>query len=397
MGDKKLKAMQKVKSMVGVFFYTSATRRHQGKPDKTFYISYKIEGKRKWEKIGSLSEKITAAYASQIRAERLRQMRQDALPSALSGKDMTFDEAWQRFKSTHLALSKHADTAINQDRQYRKHIFEKFGHLPLSKITTLAIEDLKGDLLKTYAPQTVTHVLAIFRQVYNKCIDWGIWNGDIPTRTVKMPKSDNSRGRYLTIEESDKLFYELLPRFRNNTRSGSTQTHQMALFSLHTGMRFNEIAKLRGEHVNLLAGHLRISESKNYEGRTIYLTKQLRAMLAEMPLANGVLLFPGRHGKPMSRCSQSFFRALDRLGFNDGITSARDKVVFHTLRHTFASWLVIEGVPLYVVSKLLGHKSLEMTQRYAHLCPDVQMQAISKLEEIISKQQSSSRSVPTRA
>lgn len=56
-------------------------------------------------------------------------------------------------------------------------------------------------------------------------------------------------------------------------------------------------------------------------------------------------------------------------GLNDGVTDRIHKVVFHTLRHTFASWLVQNGVSLEVISKLLGHSSLQMTMRYAHLDP----------------------------
>jgi integrase len=55
---------------------------------------------------------------------------------------------------------------------------------------------------------------------------------------------------------------------------------------------------------------------------------------------------------------------------NDKISDRRLKVVFHSLRHTFASWLVMDGTPLFTVSKLLGHSDIGMTMRYAHLAPD---------------------------
>lgn len=52
------------------------------------------------------------------------------------------------------------------------------------------------------------------------------------------------------------------------------------------------------------------------------------------------------------------------------ITDARQRVVFHTLRHTYASWLVQKGVPLYTVAELMGHSTIDMTRRYSHLAPD---------------------------
>ncbi len=67
------------------------------------------------------------------------------------------------------------------------------------------------------------------------------------------------------------------------------------------------------------------------------------------------------------------------------IKDARQKVVFHTLRHTFASWLVEKGVPLYNVAKLMGHSTIDMTQRYSHLAPDSLRSAAMCLSNEISQ------------
>ncbi len=70
------------------------------------------------------------------------------------------------------------------------------------------------------------------------------------------------------------------------------------------------------------------------------------------------------------------------MGLNDGLPPKHpDRVVFHTLRHSYASWLVKSGVSLYTVQELLGHASITMTQRYSHLAPDTLQAAIQKLEE----------------
>jgi site-specific recombinase XerD len=71
---------------------------------------------------------------------------------------------------------------------------------------------------------------------------------------------------------------------------------------------------------------------------------------------------------------------VDDLGWNAGLNDRRLKVVFHSLRHTFASWLVMDGTPLFTVSKLLGHSDITMTMRYSHLAPDHLRQATSCLE-----------------
>ena len=81
------------------------------------------------------------------------------------------------------------------------------------------------------------------------------------------------------------------------------------------------------------------------------------------------LVYPGRMGKVPVAISATFQRIADDL-FNEGITDPRDKVTFHTCRHTCASWMVMQGVSLYLVQKVLGHSTIQVTERYSHLAPD---------------------------
>lgn len=84
------------------------------------------------------------------------------------------------------------------------------------------------------------------------------------------------------------------------------------------------------------------------------------------------------------------------LGFNEGVEDTRQKVVFHTLRHTFASWLAQRGVPLYTIAKLTGHSELRMVERYAHLAPDGVKEAAMMLEgAIAAKGQAESSNQPS--
>ena len=71
--------------------------------------------------------------------------------------------------------------------------------------------------------------------------------------------------------------------------------------------------------------------------------------------------------------------------FNNGVTDPRQKITFHTLRHTFASWLAINGTPILTIKELLGHQSLAMTERYSHLSPDHKRQAVDGIEAMFTK------------
>jgi integrase len=93
------------------------------------------------------------------------------------------------------------------------------------------------------------------------------------------------------------------------------------------------------------------------------------------------LVFPDRNGNKIRSISKAFFRIVKELGFNEGITDRRQAVTFHTLRHTFASWLAIQGESIITLKDMLGHKSTAMTERYSHLIPDHKRRAAARLEE----------------
>ena len=112
------------------------------------------------------------------------------------------------------------------------------------------------------------------------------------------------------------------------------------------------------------------------------MSEAVREMLkARLPENLNDLIFKDRwHKGQIKAVSNTFENAVTELGFNKGVEDQRQKVVFHTLRHTFGSWLAIQGTPILTIKELMGHKSLSMTERYAHLTPDVKKDATLALE-----------------
>ena len=127
-------------------------------------------------------------------------------------------------------------------------------------------------------------------------------------------------------------------------------------------------------------------DGKGGKNRPAFMTDQVKTMLESLGGGKPYdLIFPDRNGKKIKRISNTFQRSVNDLGLNDGITDSRQKVVFHTLRHTYASWLVEDGTDLYIVQKLMGHSSLEMTERYAHLGENTLQNAIRSFEKKIKE------------
>jgi integrase len=354
----------------GVFCQQSATRRHQGRPDLAWYIVYPFNGKRKWEKIGWASEGYTAAFANQVRAKRIQNVRGHIEISTSSARDYTLDEAWAIVEERH---TRHLTMWKDEKVRYNTHIGPTLGSYSLSAVKPEDVEKIKTELLeKGKAPATVRHVIGQLRRIYNFMAKWDLYQGANPTTHVVLPRADNSRSRFLTREEAEALLASLKIR--------SKYVYCLTMFSLYTGMRAGEIMNLRGEHIDLPGGRIRVVDTKTKKDRTVYLSSPLKTMLADFDIKPGELVLRRPKGGSYSRVSHVFDRVVKELGFNAGRTDRRDLVVFHSLRHTFASWLVSQGQPLYTVGQLLGHSKPEMTQRYAHLIPEIQRAAVETIE-----------------
>ena len=116
------------------------------------------------------------------------------------------------------------------------------------------------------------------------------------------------------------------------------------------------------------------------------MTDEVRNLLENRKKAASTeLVFVSQKGEQITEVSRTFDRIVDSLGFNKNVSDSRKKVVFHTLRHTYASWLVMSGADLYTVQRLMGHSTIAMTERYSHLSPNHFKKAVSNFEEYIGK------------
>lgn len=364
---------RRVKTRFPGVYSRSIVNKRTGKPDTAFDICYRDQaGKFRWELIGYADDGVNAAYANKRRGAILDGISRGEKPKRQrAGSGMTFAQGWALFDEKWLPNLARPEDERNR---YKWYLEEPLGHRRLNAITLLDLEDLRGSLLrKGLSASTVRLALGDVRRIYRKLVAWGAYEGAIPTDGLVMPKTDNARTRFLTQEEALNLLAALKERSR--------AWHDIAFLSLHTGMRKGEVLALRGEHLDFAAGRILVKDAKT-GSRTVHMTADVRALLENItPDAETGLLFPARNGKGQIRLDvgSSFVRAVADCKLNAGVTDRRHKVVFHTLRHTYCSWLAISGVPLFTIGELVGHSSVEMTKRYSHLCPDAKQEAASRI------------------
>jgi integrase len=228
----------------------------------------------------------------------------------------------------------------------------------------------------------INYALAVIRQVWNRAcasnppLAVGDWPGS--SKAFKKPKVDNQRKRFLSKNEAALLMQAL--------KNKSQDMYDMSLLSLHCGLRAGEIFALTWDKVNIQKGELLLIDTKNGESRISYLTDATKEMLrqrslnCEHPRFVFVTTIKGEPA-PYMQVPATFGRTVKELGLNKGVTDSRDKVVFHTLRHSYASWLVENGASLPIVRDLLGHKNLIMTSRYSHVTAEAQREAVERLNQ----------------
>ena len=380
----------------GVRFYKHKTRKHGVKFDQYYAIRYQKDGKRQEEGLGWATEGWSAERASEELArlkraarigegpqrlresreiEEVRRLEETRQQEADRLAAITVAEFFASAYFPHAKAHKKPDSWGSEERLFRLWIAPVIGNFSFPKIVPFHLDKIKANMRSGHrkntapkkskprplTPASINHALAVIRQIWNFARREGIVAGDWPGRDVKKLKVNNERTRFLARAEADRLLIEL--------KSTSSQLHDIALISLHCGPRVGEIFVLTWDCIDFERETLLLIDTKNGKTRTAFMSPAVKIMLQrrKSEAEDGGLIFRDRLGKQIAEVSAAFARVVDRLGLNEGIEDPRRHVCFHTLRHTYASWLVEAGVDLYTVKELLGHKTLAMTARYSHL------------------------------
>jgi integrase len=331
------------------------------KKGDNYYIDYYFDGRRIREKVGPSHKQAQAALNA--RKGEIAQGKFDL-------ESLKPTPVFKDFAETYLDFAKKNKRSWESDVNSLKHLNCFFGTRRLSEISPFLIEKYKLQRRETVKPATVNRELACLKYMFNLAIKWGqtITN---PMIKVKLFKENNASLRYLSEEEIQKLI-----------ACSADHLKPILITAINTGMRAGEILHLRWDQVDFNNGLITVDKTKSGEARKIPMNEDLTRTLQKIKLqtaSDSGYVFCKADGKPYGSVKKAFGTVRRKL-IEEGIQYFR----FHDLRHTFASHLVMNGVDLVSVKELLGHRTIKMTMRYAHLSQDHKRRAVASLVGLCS-------------
>ena len=243
-----------------------------------------------------------------------------------------------------------------RDRNLNGRLLPVFGSWRLDLITPAMVHRWFDDYSRT-APGGANHCLRILRHVFNHAVSRGHIAVN-PARNVRFNHRPKLT-RFLSRDELHRL-HDVLDRHENSEKICPGQRMQIDIIRLLilTGCRRNEIVRLQKREV--FDDSLRLLDSKTGP-RAVFLNSSARAIIKRHMAGDSTFVFPSPldQSRPLSDDLSLWYTIRKEAGIED--------VRIHDLRHTYASHAVMQGTPLPVVSRLLGHAQPIMTMRYAHM------------------------------
>ncbi len=273
-------------------------------------------------------------------------------------REMSFKDVAKKF----LAECRTFERSKHKVRIYIAGCLKEFGVMKMNEIRSQDVASFRDELGKRMSPVSVNHYHRVLRRLFNWAKEEHLFLGENPASGKRVPLANERpfwRSEFLSEEELQKIL-----------EVADEKIKPIILCAALTGMRLNEIKRMKGQDVDLDRCVIRIPESKNGESGWVPIPDTLYSAIAPViknssAAENQVFNFT------------NFERMWKRARLNAGI-----KMRFHTLRHTYGSHLMMKTGNQGAVQSLLRHKSPAMTARYAHLAPSFLRQAALTLDKM---------------
>jgi len=270
---------------------------------------------------------------------------------SVEAKKHTLDELIERYIEFYIADNRKDRKRIPQLKWWQSQL----GKYLLTEMTAPRLSEMKQKLSKDKSPATVNRYLAALSHVFTMAVNEWEWMDDNPMRRVKRPKEPRGRVRYLGEDEKNRL----LEACKNHPVK---ELYPVVLLAISTGMRQGEILNLKWQDIDFEKNRCILHDTKNGELRSVPIVGVAKDTLKEWSKVrklNTNLVFSGRNPRKPIFIRTPWMEVVKETEIND--------FRFHDLRHTAASYLAMSGASLAEIAEILGHKTLAMVRRYAHL------------------------------
>ncbi len=318
---------------------------------KVWYMRLSVNGRLVRKSTGTDNKRLAEDIYAKMKIDR----REGRFFQKDQGNKKTFRDMADKYM-TEYAVKK-APKSMLRDTVSLRHLLPAFGDKYLSQVTPAQIASYKTRRRNEGASaSSINKELAFAKHAFNIAIREWEWMRDNPFTRVGMERLPQPRVRYLTREEFKKLYQACNDRLK-----------PIILFAVNTGIRQENILNLTWQDVDLSRGIITVQQTKNGERLGLPMNQSVKDLLSglgKLRFIRSSHIFPNSIGSKLDggKIRQWFGIACKKAGI--------ENFRFHDLRHTAASWMVQKGVDLYIVQRILGHKTTAMTQRYAHLAPD---------------------------
>jgi len=324
-----------------------------------WYLDYRSrQGERRREvaRHGRTRAEALLALQSRIAQEFNKEFPGNTIPGK-TAECLTFDDLAARYLSDYAEKEKNNPAT---DKYRLPPISRSLGRTKLAEITRTMILEHRAHRLKDGCSKSTTNrELALLSKMFNWAEEQGYSRGNPAKGIKKFSEADAIRTRVLSKKEEAGLIEELAPHVR-----------PIALAALNTGLRYRELLNLPWKNVDLEKNRLKVERTKSGKARIVPINSLLHELFDRLKLlrANGLgRIFP--------------FKSV-RTAFENACRRAKiEDFHFHDLRRTFGTRLLEKGVDIVTISKLLGHSSVLVTQRYLHPSDALSDEAVEKLVE----------------
>jgi len=336
--------------------------------DKIYGIRYRENDKDKLFTVGK--------HSAGIRINYCKQQRNTIINKIMLGEDTPLEKRKKEIILVDTIADKYfaslkfhsSDTTIKDIKSvYNNHLKEFVGNENILSLKLDDLEKIQQLKITKYAPQTVNQIIELLSTIFNYGLKKQLYKGSNPGFGIKPFKVDNQRERYLSVNDIKDLYDKI---------QDNPMLNLFTRLALTTGSRLEGILNLQKKDIDLQNNSITLYDLKNKETYKGFLSKDVKDILTDVfpkLTANSFIVsLNDQYTQISKRQVQCRLKPiLDNL-FNKEleINDRKHRVVIHSLRHTFASHLAINGTPIFTVQKLMNHSKIDMTLRYAKLMPD---------------------------